>query len=341
LQWTFGGIYRRARGTIPYEVSYFGAPGPVGTPLPPAFVFQQDSLSKSWAVFGDASYAVTDRFTLGAGLRYFKDDQTFTSGTTQTGEFDATNPRFYGQYKLSQNASLYASASKGFRSGGFNALNQPSFTPENLWTYELGNKVALAGGRVRLDTAIFYSRYDDYQIYGFVPLPDVGPIGITSNAGSAKIQGTEWLLGWQPTDDWTFNFGGSYVESEFTRITSDNSSYVEGDPIDGFPEYSFTVSAQRDFELGGRPAFTRVDYTEQDHLTYRNRSIGPWYFSQSAVINMLNLNASVQWNDNLSLGVFGQNQLDDRGYTGVASIEGFAGRSRPRTYGVRFAMSFD
>ena len=67
----------------------------------------------------------------------------------------------------------------------------------------------------------------------------------------------------------------------------------------------------------------------------------PWYFSESDVINMLNLNMNLQWNDRLSLQLFAQNLLNDRGFVDAFSIEESAARSRPRTYGVGFSVSFD
>ena len=84
----------------------------------------------------------------------------------------------------------------------------------------------------------------------------------------------------------------------------------------------------------------RVDYSQLGRSTYKDRR-SPWVFSESEVINLLGLNATVEWTPRLSLGLFAQNLLNDRGYIDPFSIEGSASRSRPRTFGIQFGISFD
>jgi outer membrane receptor protein involved in Fe transport len=55
---------------------------------------------------------------------------------------------------------------------------------------------------------------------------------------------------------------------------------------------------------------------------------------------MLNFNASLDWSEHFSLGVFAQNLLNDRGYLDPLSIEETAARARPRTYGIQFGATF-
>jgi outer membrane receptor protein involved in Fe transport len=56
---------------------------------------------------------------------------------------------------------------------------------------------------------------------------------------------------------------------------------------------------------------------------------------------MLNFSSSLQVRDNLSLGFFAQNLLNNRGFTDAFSIENAAARARPRTYGVNFHVNID
>jgi len=305
--------------------------------------FNSSGLSKSWAVFGDTSYRLTERLTLGAGLRDFQDDQESTSSAgptaiTQTKTFHSVNPRAYAQFKLTDQVNAYSSAAKGFRSGGFNLLDQPSYGPESVWTYELGSKMSALAGHLSADLAIFYSDYTDYQVVGI--LPNGPPVGITSNAGSARIKGVEWALTLRPTTQWTLSFDGNYVSSNFYEIEATSSSYAVGDRLDLFPRYSYTVSAQHGFKWSAREGFARVDYNQQGPMTYRSRRI-PSFYNESDVINMLNLSMGVQWNQSLSLNLFAKNLLDDRGFTDPFSIEDVASRSRSRTYGFEFSMSLN
>jgi iron complex outermembrane recepter protein len=338
-QWTAGAFYRDARARQRTPAAYFGVPGPPGTPLPPALTLPPSgNESKSWAAFGDMSYRLTNRLTVGTGLRYFDDEQEDLP-TGRVAKFHALNPRVYGQFKFMEQLNGYASVAKGFRSGGFNGVNQPDYEPESAWTYELGTKMLLADGRVSSDAAVFYTDYSDYQITGIVALLSSGvPSGGTNNAGKVKIKGVEWALTLRSTDQWMFSLNSAYLDAE---IKTTSTSFAAGDPVDGVPKYQFTASGQRDFTWHGRQGFARLDYNQQDRMTYRNRSFGPWYFSESDIINMLNFNLSLQWSDSLSLGLFAQNLLNDRGYTNGNTIEALAARARPRTCGISFGVSFD
>ena len=71
-------------------------------------------------------------------------------------------------YQVSDHSMMYLSASKGFKSGGFNgrangAADVSSFKPETVWTYELGGKSMLLDNRMRLNYALFTSDYEDFQ----------------------------------------------------------------------------------------------------------------------------------------------------------------------------------
>ena len=333
-QWTVGGFYRHFRFE---EVQnyYFGLAGPLPTT---AFTGDNDNLSKAYAVFGDTSYKVTRQLTVGTGLRYYSDDQEYTSSnTSQAGKFHSVNPRGYLQYKLDDWTNLYASASKGFRSGGFNSVGQPTFGPESVWTYELGTKVAQPGGAVSADLAVFYSNYSNYQVVGIPPLP-APAVPISSNGGSARIKGVEADVTWRPLEGWSLSASGNYIDSYFYRINVTSADHNVGDPLDFVPKYSFALSAQRDYEFDGKSGFVRLDYNQQGRQTFRLRSVGPWFNSESDVINMLNLNVSLNWTDNLRFGIFAQNLLNDRGFVDPFRIEGTASRSRPRSVGIELGM---
>jgi outer membrane receptor protein involved in Fe transport len=340
-RWTAGAFYRRFQNDT--DARYvFGIPVS-GDPLPPFFYAPTRSLSKSWAVFGDTSYNLTDQLTFGVGARYFQDDQDYKSNTPftlQTGRFHSLDPRFYAQYKPIESVTVYTSAAKGFRSGGFNAENQPSYGPEKIWTYELGTKMSLLGGRLSGETAVFYTDYTNYVISGIQPPPAV-PVNIFSNAGSAKIKGIEWGLTWLPFDQWSVSVNGNYLtDYSIYKVTVAEAPFAVGDRLDSVPKYTFTGSVQRDFDWNGRPIYVRLDYNQKGRMRYGSPTVGLWYFSDSDIIHMLNFNAGLQWSDGLSMGFFAQNLLNDRGYVDADIIENYAARARPRTYGVNFSVRF-
>ena len=133
------------------------------------------------ALFGEVALAVTDRFSLTGGLRWYDFDerrtQTFdglfadpldSDGTTTA---DGVAPRVIASYAVTEATQVNAQVSKGFRLGGINdPLNTPLCTPrdletcgdrptwdnETLWNYEVGTKSTVRGGRGTVNVSGFY-----------------------------------------------------------------------------------------------------------------------------------------------------------------------------------------
>jgi iron complex outermembrane receptor protein len=161
------------------------------------------------ALFGQATYHLSRRVSLTAGVRYTderKDTENiggtyFIRTNTLVNQdsfyqyvdrvtFDAWTPKISVQAQASPDTLLYVSAARGFKSGGFNpAARRPglAFNPEFAWSYEGGMKRSMAGGRIQANTAVFYSDYRDLQVQSFivVGVPDI------RNAASATIKGAE------------------------------------------------------------------------------------------------------------------------------------------------------
>ena len=339
--WTAGLFYKDAQ-LIPLDAkgALFGVPGgTLGVNLFSFSNFQQEE-SKSWAVFGETSYAVTEKLEIGAGLRYFEDDRQFRSAMTgpfQEETFDSLNPKFYISYGLTEEIRVYANAAKGFRSGGFNGAGEPPFDPESVLSYELGTKISALDGRLNTELAIFYSDYDDYQVIGTVP--SLG-INITSNAGQAEIQGIDLSLRLFASDHIELGLSGNYMDTEFKEINVTSTSYAVGDPLDLVPQYGYSLWGHYSFNwFDHSPGFFRADYSQQGKSHYRNRSFGTDYHSASDVIDMLNIRLGWEKSD-WSLELYALNLLDERGFIGPFSIEKASARSRPRTIGLNLGVKF-
>ena len=101
----------------------------------------------------------------------------------------------------------YVSASKGFKSGGFNVAEcAGAFDPETIWAYEIGTKANLLDRRLQLNAAAFLYNYDDIQINRFI-----NNASSITNAAKADIYGAELefvaLLG----DGFEFDGGVTYL----------------------------------------------------------------------------------------------------------------------------------
>ena len=336
-QWTVGTFYKRFREHPTYGAveGYLGLAGSSLASALPIPGFDERDSSNSWAGFADTSYTFFRRLTAGAGVRYFTDRETFTvygysnSGSTplEAARFTSTDPRFYVQYKVSPHINTYASASKGFRSGGFNSPPSSPYQPEVLWSYDLGTKVRYPREGVRADIDLFYMNYSNYASEDYVP-----PLYPITNVGRARIQGVDADLMWLPVRRWRIGFNTELLKTEFLTATQ-ISGYAPGDRLPFAPTYSFTASVQRNLRIRGKRGDAEIYYYEISRVQYR----AP--LSQSAVQHFLNFRAAIHCNRNLQLAIFAHNLLNDRGFESPFGI-GESIRPRPRTFGVSFDVTF-
>ncbi len=147
-----------------------------------------------------------------------------TGATYDTATFKRMTWRVGLDYQIAEDSLLYASASSGFRSGGFNsgqnqAALQPTFAPEKVLAFELGSKNRFADNTIQLNLAAFYNRYDGLQEQRQVP---VGPatLSVIENSGKARSYGLEVEAIWKPVDALTLGFSGSFLDAKYTEYTN-------------------------------------------------------------------------------------------------------------------------
>lgn len=335
-RWTIGAFYKDYRYSL-MQSEYVGL---ATTPLSAA-VYYPDIIdvrgsSRSLAEFADSSYALPGGLTLGAGVRYFRDRETSNAAGTQFNPavFTSTDPRVYLQYRVTPHVNTYASVSKGFRSGGFNYLpTLPTYGPETLWSYDLGSKIRIPVRNLLADVDVFYSNYSH-----FVSEADIPPVEIGANVGNARITGVDADVTWRPVAHWKLGLNTELLKSEFLTATA-VSGFAPGERLPYAPRYSFTASVARDFRWQDRPGDVEVYYYEISRVQYREAG---YPLMQSDVLRFLNTRASVQWTDNLSLGVFVHNVLNDRGYESpFGPVVHESERPQPRTFGLQFDVIFD
>jgi len=233
----------------------------------------------SAAAFGQATYKITDQFSLTAGLRYTKEKKRFTpdefviSGYTvpffppflqftpgqrlttslpQTAKANELTPHLSLAYRPNQDMMFYVSYSRGFKSGGFTqrifpALPQPpSFAPETVSVYETGFKLDLADRRLRLNGAAYYTDYSDLQVT--VP---VGVAPTTQNAAKARIKGFELEATAIPVDGLTGTFSVGYVDAYYLSLDARVSPTLQlGNSFPGTSKWTLNGTLSYEAELG-------------------------------------------------------------------------------------------
>ncbi|GGD77307.1 TonB-dependent receptor [Croceicoccus mobilis] len=372
LTWLLG-VYYFHENDAGYQFTPFNNASPaVGFPMPGTFV--QGYLAKGYiktdavAVFGQGSYEVTDDLTLTLGARYSSEKKTdhdelsFDVLTPYTGpqgfpdplgvadrskRWKSFTPRVAIDYQVTPDALLYASWSKGFKSGTYNlgALQDP-VVPERISAFEAGVKSQLFNRRLRLNLAGFYYDYKDLQI-GKV----VGAQLALENAATAEIYGLEAELRATVTENFEINANGAWLHARFDEYTSEDpsSAYLgeidlSGNALSQAPDFTAAAGAQYripsnlgDFTLRGEVAwrdrtyFTpfNVDYVSQPANTKFNAFLnwesndGDWngqLFMKNITNKTVIANSLISW-----VGVgFGVN-----GYL-----------EEPRTYGVTVGHRF-
>ena len=133
--------------------------------------------NKVYSGFVDAGLNLGEQTTLTAGVRYSHDDKQYSQNAIFPGPGipvglltghrvdKAFSPKVGIEYRARPGIMLYASATSGFKSGGF-AENDPrnSFRPEKVWSYEAGFKSTFWDRKARLNVAFFYADYKDIQV---------------------------------------------------------------------------------------------------------------------------------------------------------------------------------
>jgi outer membrane receptor protein involved in Fe transport len=340
LTWTVGAFYRTLNNQLEalYDTLYFGFY------IPPAYYLDKSSL-EAYSLYADLAWKITDRFELGAGVRYFEDDQwTFDGTISETDSFSSTDPRVYASFKLAQDVNVYASAAKGFRSGGFNRGELPNYQPESLWSYELGLKGLVADGLVSFELAAYYSDYSDMLRRGLVFVPGGDPPfqQLTSNVGAVEVRGMEAGFTWRATDGLTLNATAAYNDSEIVEVNATDATNLPGDPVDYVPELAYTVGAHYSFEMGSLPSYFRVDYSYRDAMSYVDRTSFPaqnvpqW----SDDIGLLDVRFGVTWNA-AWFELYGMNVTNENKWIDPYHAWTNANRTRPRALGIKVGYNFN
>ena len=292
--------------------------------------------SDSVSMYGNTSYALTDRLEIGGGLRYFIDRAISPVAGQDDQRFYSLDPRLYISYKLQPNWSVYTSAAKGFRSGGFNAVNPAfpaSFEPESVWSYEVGTKYETPDRVFSGEIAGFISRYSDMQTT--VIASGLG-LSYTDNVGKANIKGIDWSFRVRPLDWFSFGATGAFFDTEVVSVTP-NSAYIAGDRLNYIPHSNYSLFAEFETELkDGVDGRLRVDYNRRGSSVLSQRTAR--LVATNETLHLLNARGSVSW-DRYRVDLYCDNILNERGETYPNPVA-FATRVAPLTVGLAGSVKF-
>ncbi|MFN3945949.1 MAG: TonB-dependent receptor [Allosphingosinicella sp.] len=332
--------------------------------------------TRSIAAFTDINFNISDYLRLSVGGRYTRDKRTGTvyrqnftgirspffgnaaavpglvrTNYTNTRTDDEFTPRVSLSWLPNPDTTLYASYSKGYKSGGFDMRGDAFLTPqtvngydpETVDAYEVGLKTYGFGRSLYLSLAAFYSDYRNQQVTTQVVAPGPSVASFVDNAGDSRVYGLE--AEWRALISDNFSVSGmfGYTNAKFRRFTTFDLAtnrfidVADQRVFQNTPKFTFAVSPTVSANLaGGTIAFT-------PSMSFRSE------YSQFEIPNPLLdedgyvlVDASIVWtspDQRLQISAHGRNLLDERykigGYNFPGalfgnSIIGFYGP--PRTF---------
>ena len=300
----------------------------------------------SYALFGQGNFALTDKLTLTAGVRYSADERDYrkvSANQLAADNYDSADPSTFPgitwdtkpywdntsyllslDYQLTPDVLLYVSNSTGYRSGGIQGRTTlvdeaaNNYGPEHLKQYEIGAKTTWLNGRVRLNIAAYDIDYEDAQI---TQETGSGIFAIISNAASSSSQGVEVEANARLTDNLSTHIAYAHNDSHFTSYTFQGFSY-EGVPFESAPPNTWLVALDYDRALAMGPTFGfHIEYAWRDDVLLAAmpkfvHDLGDDFleanYLQQHAFGLLNASASLSFTKNLSVGLWGRNLTDEQ-----------------------------
>lgn len=244
-----------------------------------AYRQQGDVTVDAYGLFAQGTFDLTDRLkaTVGGRLSYEKRRGTgsfeFLSfvPTDRSAGWTAFTPTISMEYQASDDTLLYASVTRGFKSGVINVGSRNDvIDPEFVWGYEAGVKTSV-GRSFEGSLAAFYLDYTDLQV-GFV---DASSVVTTINAAAARNYGLEAELRVRPVPALTLEFFGTYLNAKYTDFI--NGDYrqgfaevdLSGNRLQNAPEFSARGAISYDWVMADESRVTfRSDVNWQDRVFF-------------------------------------------------------------------------
>jgi iron complex outermembrane recepter protein len=267
---------------------------------------------KQIAPFGEVSFELTPALTATAGMRYveaktsfdFTASGFFTIGLptpySENKDYAASTPKASLDYALTPDSNVYATVAKGFRLGGptgpdpanvpggscdqdYQNLGIPGaplqYNSDSLWSYEIGSKGRYFDNRLSINAAAYLINWEDIQ--QTIVLPICG-FAFTTNAGDARVYGTELEIRGLITPNWTATLNAGTTHAYITS-SSVPDIISNGEEILNVPNVNATVSTDYNIPLGGdRSLFLRADYpwVGRSHAYYAATTV-PFHYNPS------------------------------------------------------------
>ena len=356
FSWLLGGFYSKFGSSWNVFQDIAALPAVFGSPTTALFTFYQPTTIKQDALFGEATYGLTDRLKLTAGLRWFSYNAGFTESSAGFGgptgsdtpfltggnqSANGVDPKFNISYQPNKNQLLYATIAKGFRPGGPNqpipndpatltgaaclkSLQQlglqaaPSdFQSDSLWSYEVGEKSSLLDNHLQLNGSAYYEKWSGIQQQKYLTCG----FPFTDNAGAARIYGAELEIQGNVAAGLVVSASVGYINAETTENVKVTGT-VAGQPLPDIPTWTGNLRVTYDVPLGHSSNYRFVARLEntytgtREDATYTPITPLPSY-------DLTNLRFGVASGDTWTAWLFANNAFNKRAWLENATALSF------------------
>jgi outer membrane receptor protein involved in Fe transport len=283
------------------------------------------STYREYAVYADGTIHFTGQLELGLGVRYSKQKQAYdetVSGLLASGSAAVLtppvalsdqsvmtyliNPKFH----ITEDVMVYARAASGFRPGGPNfvlspGLGNPTFAPDRLWSYEVGEKSTFLDKRASLDFDVYDILWKDIQV-----TVNNGGVNQLENAGIARVTGSELSFNYKILAPLTLGGSAAWTDARLTSTAPVIGVTTVGVRLPLAPRFNFALIGAYDFDIvdGYSGAFTVTDRWVGERNAGFGTATSPQYKLGS--YNITDLNLAVQAPHGVEYGLFLRNAFD-------------------------------
>ena len=306
-------------------------------------------------VYGQGTLTFHDRFDATIGLRgdhenkkaaldtFFSPAIAPPSIVNASAGFSDVSPQFTAAYHITPaKRTLYVTAARGFKAGGFNAaspLGSEPYAEEHSWNYEAGVKTLWLADRLSVNGAVFHVNWQDLQVNE--PNPAVPGQFFIANAARATSSGVEFELSARLFQGCDFFGAFGYTNARFSGSSVSEGLPVGGNRLPNTPNYTGDLGGQYSVSLRSRTTlYGRADVVFRGAYRYDDANTA----GQEA-FSVTNFRAGVR-EHRVFVEAWVRNAFDTRyipvafAYPGLAP-SGFLGENgAPRTYGVRAGVTF-
>ena len=294
LEWLTGIYFMKEKGTQQYDPSIPASPDAINENIA--------TDSTSYALFAEGTWSFTDKLSATLGARFTQDKKDYSNTCTvvQLTNFFPTcvdangipvaswtsdlsqnykevSPRALIQYDFTDSIMAYGSYSNGFQAGGFQTLcfgiqtcTNAIYDQQSVNNFEVGAKMDFFDNTLRVNSALFYAKYDDVQQTSIAIASPVFPV---LNVGESSVTGLELEVYWAPIDSINTYLIGALARDNISTQAQNQLPPSNQGRLPGLPERTLRVGGDWHPEINANWSFlvgADVNYVGAYYATINN-----------------------------------------------------------------------